>query len=343
MTVGVGADPGPRGGSRAGRVTSRDVARAAGVSQNTVSLVMQGSTRISPPTQARVRAAMERLGYQPNAVAAALRSRRTRALLFAAPRVAVHSHLNAELLAGATDEAAVDGYCVLVRAVDSDGAEAVECYRGQWVSGAVVFASRAGDATVQALVSAGCPTVSMITACDSCPPERTVVADDAGGAAQAVRHLLRKGHRRLGLVATPGVPGGRISAERGAGARRAAAEAAVDLTEVVVDDWGAQEGFLGGARLLAAQDRPTAVFALSDALAFGVMRAAAGAGLRVPEDVAVVGFDNRVWGEYCTPTLTTVEFPVYEIGRQAVRRLLHPEGTVGAGCVPVHLIVRGST
>lgn len=351
MTAGEGAPPGPRAGcpasppsgGRPARVTSRDVARAAGVSQNTVSLVLRGSTRISSPTHERVRAAMERLGYQPNAVAAAPRSRTTRALLFVAPRAAVHSHVTAELLAGATDEAAADGYCLLVRAVGPDAAEAVESYRGQWVSGAVVFASTVRDAAVEALAAAGCPTVAMITACAACPPEPTVVADDAGGAAQAVGHLLSKGHRRLGLVGPRGMPGGRISAERVAGARLAAASAAVALAEVVVGDWGVADGLAGGTGLLAGPGRPTAIFALSDALALGVTRAAGAAGLRVPQDVAVVGFDNRDWGEYCTPPLTTIEFPLYEIGRLAVRRLLRPGDAGPPGPVPARLVVRGST
>ncbi len=341
--AGEGTEPEPTAHRLRQRATSRDVARAAGVSQNTVSLVLRGSTRISPATQARVRTAMQRLGYQPNAVAAALRSRTTRALLFVAPRAAVHTHLNAELLAGVTDEAAADAYSVLVRAVGADGAEAVESYRGQWVSGAVVFASSVREAAVEALVAAGCPTVAMITACTACPPERTVVAADGDGAAQAVRHLLARGHRRLGLVSTPGVPGGEISAARVGGARLAAAAGAADLAEVVVGDWGAREGLAGGARLLARSNRPTAIFAISDNLALGVMRAAAQAGLRVPEDVAVVGFDNRDWGEYCTPPLTTVEFPVYEIGRAAVRRLLHPEDAGGPGRVAARLLVRASS
>ncbi len=325
------------------RVTSRDVARAAGVSQNTVSLVLKGSTRISAATQARVHAVMERLGYEPNAMAAALRSRTTRALLFVAPRAAVHSHVTAELVAGATDEAAEHDYCIVVRPVGPHGTEAVELYRRQFVSGAVVLPASVDDPAVGALVGAGCPTVVMLTTSAACPGHRTVVADDAGGAVQAVSHLLSRGHRRLGLVAPRGLVEGTISASRIRGAQQAALQGGAQLEEAWVDDWGVRDGSAGGARLLQRQGRPTGIFAISDALALGVLAAAGAAGLRVPGDVAVVGFDNREWSQYWNPPLTTVEFPLRSVGRAAVRRLLCPEEPPEWERVPARLIVRGSS
>ncbi len=102
------------------------------------------------------------------------------------------------------------------------------------------------------------------------------------------------------------------------------------------------DGRDGGALLLARSDRPTAIFAISDALAFGVMSAAAAAGMRVPDDIAIVGFDNLPWSQHISPPLTTVDFPVYSLGRGAVHRLLCPEEAVDAECVPTRLIVRGS-
>ena len=336
---GEGAPPASRVPAR---VTSRDVARAAGVSQSTVSLVLKGSTQIPSATQLRVRSAMEALGYQRNAVAAALRSRRTSAVLFAMPKSVVHSHLSAELLAGATDEAALHGYCVVVQPSAAGAAEGVDLYRSQFVCGAVVFAIAVEDPVVSTLVAAGCPTVTMLTACRGCPMAHAVVADDSGGAAEAVRYLLAKGHRKIGLVAPHPVTDGTIASGRIGGAHLAAAERGARIDEAWVPDWTVSDGSDAGARLLARSDRPTAIFAISDALAFGVMSAVAAAGMRVPDDIAIVGFDNLPWSQHFSPPLTTVDFPVYSVGRGAVRRLLRPEEAAEAEWVPTRLIVRGS-
>jgi LacI family transcriptional regulator len=332
-------DPAPPDPPR--RVTSWDVARRAGVSQNTVSLILKGSRRISAATAARVRAVMAEMGYQPNAVAAALRSRRTRALLFVAPRESVRHHLTSDLIAGVTDEAAAEGYSVVIQPVQGGGSQAADLYRSQLVSAAVVFPRDIDDAAAAALAAAGCPTVAVLGRCRSLG-EAALMADDAGGAEAAVRHLLERGHRRIAVVVPPGPPWG-PAASRLAGARRAAAAAGVRLREVAVDNWGVEDGYQAGRALLQGAEVPTAVFAVSDRLAFGVLQAADEGRWRIPDDLAVVGFDNAEWSRYSRPPLTTVEFPVYAIGREAVRRLLHPEEVPGWARAPARLEVRGSS
>jgi DNA-binding LacI/PurR family transcriptional regulator len=339
---GPGRSPAPAGPAPPPRrVTSWDVARRAGVSQNTVSLILKGSRRISAETAARVRAVMAEMAYQPNAVAAALRSRRTRALLFVAPRESVRHHLTSDLIAGVTDEAAAEGYSVVIQPVQGDGSQAADLYRSQLVSAAVVFPRDIDDAAATALTAAGCPTVAVLSPC-RCLGEAALMADDVGGAEAAVRHLLQRGHRRIAVVVPPGPPWG-PAASRLAGARRAAATAGVSLWEVPVHDWAVADGYQAGRALLQGADRPTAVFAVSDRLAFGVLQAADEARCRVPHDLAVVGFDNAEWSRYSRPPLTTVEFPVYAIGREAVRRLLHPAETPAWTRAPARLEVRGSS
>lgn len=331
------------GGAGLAGVTSRDVAREAGVSQNTVSLVARDSPRVRPETKAAVRAVMARLGYHPNALAAALRSQTTPALLFVVQKRVVHDHVTAELLGGAIEGADAQGYSVLVVAVDREASgPAVDAFRARWASGALVFASGANDPTVARLVEAGCPTVSLLQPSQACPPEQVVRADDAGGARQAVEHLLARGHRRLGLVRVATQREG-LAWDRIAAARAASASAGATLVEAGCAGWTVPEGREAGRDLLLGTPRPTGVFAISDRLAFGVLEAAAELGLRVPDDVAVCGFDDTEWSRHCTPPLTTVEFPLRTLGRVGAERLLVPGRGGPAAPVQTRLIVRGTT
>lgn len=330
-----------------GGVTSRDVARAAGVSQNTVSLVARGSPRVRAETRATVLEAMAQLDYRPNAVAAALRTRTTSSLLFVVDAGLIHDHLTAGLLAGAVEEARLHGYSILAQTVDADHPGlAVELYRAQLVAGALVLARMVDDPCVGVLAGSGCPSVSLLEPHAGIPPDRVIVADDGGGAAAAVRHLLDRGHSRIGLVRVPIADDGvDIAAERVRAARHAAHGRGVALVEAVADDWTFESGLAAASALLGRPlaERPTAVFALSDRLAFGVLAAAARVGISVPAALAVVGFDDSEWGRYASPPLTTVEFPLRAMAREAVRRLLLPQAPREWERAPTRLIVRGSS
>ena len=300
------------------RVTSRDVAAAAGVSQNTVSLVARDSPRIRPETKLRVRAAMERLGYHRNALAAALRSSTTKALLFAAREQVIHHHVTSELLAGAIEAASAHGYSLLVSAVGARGTEA------------------AADPIVAGLSAAGCPTVSLVQPSDVADVVR---ADDFGGGRAAALHLLARGRRPVGVVAAPSERSA-LGRDRVAGAQDAAGE--VPLYVQIAADWTVEAGRQAAQALLLQRPRPAGIFAVSDRLAYGVLAAAAAAGLNVPGDLAVVGFDNTEWSRYCTPPLTTVDFPLRAVGRLGVERLLAPADSPRVGPVPTELIIRES-
>lgn len=326
-----------------GRVTSRDVARAAGVSQNTVSLVIHDSPRVRPETKATVRAAMKRLGYHPNAVAAALRTRSTPVLLFVVHKGTIHDHVTAELLAGAVEGAERYEDSVLVVAVDDSARAAVKAFHAGWASGSLVFAVGPNDRVVAELTSAGCPTVSLLQPSRDCPPEWVVRADDAGGARQAIAHLLQCGHTRIGLVTARLEPDADGPAfQRTHAACEAAQQGGATLVPSYTAAWTTAGGLQAGRALLQSSPRPTAIFAISDRAAFGVLQAAREQKLRVPEDLAVVGFDDTEWAQYCDPPLTTVEFPLRAIGRLGAERLLGPAPTELAP-VPTRLIIRQST
>ncbi len=325
------------------RVTSRDVARAAGVSQNTVSLVIHDSPRVRPETKATVRAAMKRLGYHPNAVAAALRTQSTPVLLFVVRKSTVHDHVTAELLAGAIEGAEHFGDSVLVIAVDAGARLAVNAFHAGWASGSLVFAVEPNDRVVTELTAAGCPTVSLLQPSTDCPPEYLVHADDAGGARQAIAHLLERGHTRIGLVTARLEPDAEGPAfQRTRAAWEAAQAGGATLVPAYTAAWTTEGGLRAGRELLQSSPRPSAIFAISDRAAFGVLQAAREAHLRVPEDMAVVGFDDTEWARYCDPPLTTVEFPLRTIGRLGAERLLGGTPT-DLTPVPTRLIVRQSS
>lgn len=326
------------------KVTSRDVAREAGVSQNTVLLVARKSPRVRAATRLVVEAAMERLHYQPNAMASALRSQRTRTLAFVVAAGGLHNHVTTELLSGAIEGAARHDYTivpVLVRPDDA-GTGVVALFRRQNVSGALVLALTTDDPMVAALAAVGCPTVSLLQPSSAIAPERSVMADDYAGAVAAVRHLLDRGHRRLGLIAVHG-SGNAMAAERVVGAHAVAESAGIPLAEGWADEWSVEAGRAAAAELLAQHPRPTGIFAISDRLAFGVLAVAAEAGLAVPGDLAVVGFDNAEWAQHSSPPLTTVEFPLREMAVAGVERLLSGDAAPDWRSASARLVLRGSS
>jgi DNA-binding LacI/PurR family transcriptional regulator len=188
--------------------------------------------------------------------------------------------------------------------------------------------------------------------------------DDAAGGEAAIRHLLGLGHRRLAVLTMPLQAGGReggaddrrqreatyqVVSRRLAGAAAAAAEAGVSWDQITVVECTANDPDAGArvaAGLLAGPDAPTAVFACSDQLALGVLRAARGAGIRVPEDLSVVGFDDSPPARVAEPPLTTVAQPLRERGQAVgalVRALIRGEEVSSPALAPVQLVLRSST
>jgi DNA-binding LacI/PurR family transcriptional regulator len=174
----------------------------------------------------------------------------------------------------------------------------------------------------------------------------TVHADDYDGALRATRHLLDLGHRRIGLITS--TPRPFALEERLRGVRDALGAAGLTLDEalITIGDFSTASGEQAAQQLLACPQPPTAIFALNDRMAFGVVRAAAERGLRVPEDLSVVGFDDISQAALLTPALTTVRQPGYALGVAAARllfALLDGEQPEASGPIPTELVLRGST
>ncbi|HSM33464.1 MAG TPA: LacI family DNA-binding transcriptional regulator [Anaerolineae bacterium] len=330
------------------RTTLADVAALAGVSRGTASRALAGDARISPPTTSAVQAAAEELGYVPNVAARSLRVRKSRVLGLLVPDLGDPVH--AQVAAGFQTEAAGTGYSVIIIAAGSD----IQAERRAMT----VFIERATDGIclascmldpAEATPLAGPVPVAFLQpdhACRTGPPELlprgTVVADDAAGIAQAVRHLLATGHRDIAYLGLDGRASDRL---RRATVRRVL-RADVDRSPRVVglagDAWTTPQAV--GAAL--GPRPPDAVVCYDDKLALSLLDGLRMRGLTVPDDVAVTGFDDVPFARLSNPRLTTVATPVVEMGLMAARALVEAveSGDLpSAQVMPVELVIRESS
>jgi DNA-binding LacI/PurR family transcriptional regulator len=326
--------PAPRPNRRR-QPTIRDVARHAGVGVGTVSRVLNGSPAVSEGTHARVHRAMEELGYRRSQVARSLSVGRSHALGVVAPFFTTPSVI--ERLRGVVEQLASHDYDVVLFSVENPQQrdDALRNFaRHDRVDGLLVISLPLSDAEVAALRRDELPVVLIDVRHPALPH---VVIDDVRGGELAAEHLLDKGHRRMGFVGdAPDESLGFTSSER----RREGFRGALSRAGIEPDDALEQRGGQGRAAsrelahaLLRGEERPTAVFAASDLQAFGVLEAAEALGLRTPEDVAVIGFDDI---EMAAPMgLTTVRQPLYETGARGADLLM---AALAGGSEPVAVL-----
>jgi DNA-binding LacI/PurR family transcriptional regulator len=319
-----------------------DVARLAGVSHQTVSRVLNEHPNVRPLTRDRVLAAIRELAYRPNAAARTLVTRRTHTFGVITADTMLYGPTS--MLYG-FERAAHDSYFVSVASLPAldrrSMLDAVDRFLGQGIEGIVVIATV--DTAVAALahvppevplVAVGCGTRASVT---------SVAIDNVAGAATATRYLLGLGHQSVFHVAGPA--NCLDARERAEGWRQALRETGADEPALLVGDWSASSGYRLGTQL-ADDPGLTAIFCGNDTMALGVIRALAERGLRVPEDVSIIGFDDVPEAGYYRPPLTTVRQDFGEVGRQALSTLVdRMSGAIPAGPrvrVAPELIVRAS-
>ncbi|MFF2813021.1 LacI family DNA-binding transcriptional regulator [Streptomyces sp. NPDC058000] len=336
--------PGGAPGRAAARVTSRDVARAAGVSQAAVSLVLgdKWRGRVSSGKAEVVRAAARELGYRPNLAARSLRTGRTRTALLVVP--ALTTEFFARVYTGAARIAADHDFGVVLYPSPEGTGPAPDPFDSASAAlDGVIASSMAADA-LTALRSAGLPLVML----DSDPADRTASAavnlDIADGVRQLATHLTDLGHRRITHLAAD------VDSWTFAVRARALTDALADIPGTVLRRQPAALGVDAGLRaahaaLTAPGPRPTALLCDDDIIAAGACKAVRRLGLRIPEDISVTGFDDLALAVAVEPELTTVRLPAEEFGEAGMRALMAVlDGTpADAATLPVALVPRGST
>lgn len=325
------------------RPTIYDVAVAAGVSKSLVSLVLQGSPRVSEESRRAVRAAIDELGYRPSRAAADLAAGRTKVV-----GVLIDDYTNlwfVDMVRGLHAALGPGGYRLsVVDVATGDQAEdPVDSFLSMRVDAMVV-----GVDPPRALTGAGLPPI-VVVGTREVPDSRSMVYDsvandDAEGGRLVARHLVELGHRRLG----------HLSVGSGAGRFRRAAFAAEGRAlgaQVTATEWDGQasdaSGYAGACELLAADPAITALFAANDVMAVGALAAARDLGLRVPGDLSVVGYDDTTLAATRLAGLTTVDDLSFEVGRRAgillLDRLRGEAGEPSRVVLPPRLVVRGTT
>jgi LacI family transcriptional regulator len=327
--------------------TIKDVAQAAGVSVATVSRVYNDSDLVREKTASRVRDAALRLGYVPHGGARSLSTSRTHTLGVLLPDL--YGEFFSEVIRGIDQTAQRNGFHILVSS-SHDGRPGVEAalrsMRGR-VDGLIVMWPEMDAETALRNLPAGFPLVLMNAPVGPHAFDVITVANFEGARAM-VRHLLELGHRRIAII--KGAEGNYDAAERLRGYRAALEEAGVasDPALELAGDFSERAGFRATTQLLAATPRPTAIFAANDSMAIGALSALREAGLRVPDDVAVAGFDDIPLARYLDPPLSSVHVDIAALGERAARRLLEAVRDKAAHdrrseTVPTTLVLRRSS
>jgi LacI family transcriptional regulator, xylobiose transport system transcriptional regulator len=338
------ADPGTeRRGRRRGELTVAAVAALAGVSAPTVSKVLNGRAGVAVDTRRRVQEVLREHGYQrPEAVPPA-----------ALVEVAFHeleSHLAVELMRGVERVARRQGLAVGFTETsgrdDPDRGWAEQVLARRPVGVIVVYSDHTLEQQDQ-LAASGIPLVALDPTGQPSHSTPSVGATNWSGGMTATQHLLALGHRRIAVISGPA---GYLCARARLDGYRAAMDAAgvgVDESLVRIGQFRVEDGLAFGAELLGRPDRPTAIVAGNDLQAIGVYEAARRAGIDIPRELSVVGFDDMEYARWCGPPLTTVRQPLVEMGAAAAELVL----TLAAGKRPPQtrielattLIVRDST
>lgn len=334
------------------RVTSQDVARLAGVSRTTVSLVLNGvqTVQISPETKQKVLDAVKALSYVPNATAQALVSRRTHVIGLVLSRLPHHIASDAflpQVLDGMLEVVRANKLRLLIDIVEPEHQERayLQLVRAKHLDGIVFSGPRVDDQALKNLEKEGFPTVLMgdLPGSSFC----SVDVDNQEAARQAVEYLVSLGHRQIVCI-THAPLSFSAASERLSGYRQALEQAGLPYEQALVRvaDFEPESGYVQMRSLLQSGRSFTAAFIASDTVLIGAKGALREAGLHIPEDISLVGFDDIIWAKYSDPPLTTVHLPAFSLGKQActmLAQILNNQTIAQKNLIlPTELMVRNS-
>jgi len=324
-------------------VTIKDVARVANVSVATVSRVLNGLENVTEPVRQVVLKVAKDMRYSPHAAARSLSSRRTNTVGVVLPDL--HGEFFSELVRGIDQVARERGQYLLVSSYHGHPEEqgaALRAMRGR-VDGLLVMSPYVDDSGfLTENLSPSLPVVLMNTHLPNAG-FASISIDNYGGAVEMVRHLVQLGHRRIAFIAGPG--DNFDARERLRGYRDALAAQLPKAREWVLQgDFGEASGHAAGSAIAASADRPDAIFAANDMMALGCLFAFNQAGIKVPDEIALVGFDDIPLARYVHPPLTTMRVNIAELGGRALAALLDGgEAAKEASSFIPKLIVRASS
>jgi LacI family transcriptional regulator len=296
--------------------TIYDVARRSGVSPATVSRVLSGRRNVDPELSEKVRAAVAELGYRPNGVARNLRKASTN--LWAVVISDIENPFFTSLVRGLEDVAQTEGYHVVLCNSDEDAAKEAayaSAVLTEQMAGVVISPTSTAEG-VEQLAAAKIPMVLIDRRVEGVEAD-TVLVDNEHGAAEGVKHLIDGGYERIACITGPR----RVSTamDRLAGYRSALRSGGIRYDKDLVRhaDFREAGGYAAMESLLDLAEPPEALFVTNNLMTVGALECLAKRGLRAPDDIAVVGFDDIPWADLVVPSLTTVAQPTYELGRTA--------------------------
>lgn len=325
-------------------VTIKDVARQANVSVATVSRALNGHRNVAEDVRKRVLGVATALRYSPHHAARSLSSRRTNTIGVVLPDL--YGEFFSELMRGIDQVAREQGLHLLVSSYHGNPEEqgnALRAMRGRVDGLLLMYPFVGGDEVMDENLAPSMPVVLMNTAATG-GTRTALCVDGFGGARTMIGHLAGAGHRRIAFIAGPA--DNFDANERLRGYRDAMAECLPDVEPWVIEgDFDEASGHRAGQALLAGSPRPDAVFAANDMMALGCLFAFTQAGVRVPDEISVAGFDDIPLARYVHPALTTMRVEIADLGARAIRALLDAEpGADGSQeLLPPTLVVRDSS
>ena len=330
-------------------ITIDDIAQQMGVSKSTVSRALNGRVDVSQATRQRILQAAREMGYHPSAAARSLARQRTNKLGFVFnDTISYFSDYFAEIIVGATTTAEENGHNIVLYTNEGDSPDGLlSLCKAREIDGVILVWDHVPSIIIDPLLAEGLPFVILGRRVNH-PRASFIAPDNYNGALALMRHFIDLGHTRIGFTSR------RLTMkltreDRFAAYKDALKKAGIpfDPTLVVETEGGQPDNSLAADQLLDLPDPPTAIFAFHDLVAADILETILKRGLRVPQDIALAGFDGLNASRHAKPSITTVKQPLHEIGRQSVQALLrrienHNQPPIQI-TLPVQLAIREST
>lgn len=333
-------------------VTIRDVADATNVSPSTVSRVISDNPRISQKTKEKVRLAMKELGYHPNFIARSLANQSTSVIGVVFPSsgdTAFQNPFFTEVLRAISEGAHDEKFGIQLTTGKTEEEilnDVIQMVQGKRVDGLILLYSRQDDPIIDYLLEQNIPFV-LVGQPTSKPDHITYVDNDNCLAAkEGTEGLIHLNHKKIAFIG--GINGLMVTNKRLAGYKQALEEANIPIQEeyIIFDDFLIEGGKHAVEKLLALKELPTAVLVTDDLMAMGVMQSLNEEGLRIPEDVAILSFNNTIFSVLSNPPLSSVDIHIFDLGLEAisqlVKRIKNPEEPVSHSIIPYKIVIRSS-